>query len=152
MATGSPASLLASKNWSPLIKQLDEALSTPGGASQAQLLLNRGFCLQQLGLFRKALKVGRMAGMAEAIGALRGLLNAAVRLEIAPGPTVGRVGALGPPQCHPPHCHRRLPPAATHGQRCVRLPCCPRRTMMPCWPRRRSTPPPCSTRPRSMSH
>lgn len=67
MASGTPASLLASKNWSLAIKQLDQALSTPGEASQAQLLLNRGFCMQQLGLFRKALKVSRIAGMAEAI-------------------------------------------------------------------------------------
>jgi Tfp pilus assembly protein PilF len=65
MAPGTPASLLASKNWSSAIKQLDQALSSPGEASQAQLLLNRGFCMQQLGLFRKALKVSRMAGMAE---------------------------------------------------------------------------------------
>ena len=72
MASGTPAGLLASKNWGSLIKQLNEALSTPGGASQAQLLINRGFCLQQLGLYRKALKVGRMAGWRGQSGGVRG--------------------------------------------------------------------------------
>ena len=62
---GDPAPLdlggcLARREWSTLIKKLDADLSQPPQGDQdhrLQLLLNRGFCLQQLGLFRKALKV-----------------------------------------------------------------------------------------------
>lgn len=48
---------LEKRNYSALIKQLDGALLEEEGGARLQLLLNRGFCLQQLGLFRKALKV-----------------------------------------------------------------------------------------------
>lgn len=54
---------LAGRNYSALIKQLDSALSeAPAGdhGARRQLLLNRGFCLHQLGLYRKALKVNGM--------------------------------------------------------------------------------------------
>ncbi|KAL4437434.1 hypothetical protein ABPG75_004573 [Micractinium tetrahymenae] len=50
------AAHLEKKNYSALIKQLDGALGEAQGGARLQLLLNRGFCLQQLGLFRKALK------------------------------------------------------------------------------------------------
>lgn len=49
-------------NLPALIKQLDAQIGQPDHNTQAQLLqllLNRGLALQTLGLFRKALKVGR---------------------------------------------------------------------------------------------
>lgn len=53
-----PGSLLASKQWTGLIRSLDAALQEAVDCDRQRLLLNRGFCLQQLGLYRKALKVG----------------------------------------------------------------------------------------------
>ena len=59
-APGVPA-CLRTKAYSALTKQLDAALKAGAGeqADTLQLLLNRGLCLQQLGLYRKAAKVGR---------------------------------------------------------------------------------------------
>ncbi|EFN60188.1 hypothetical protein CHLNCDRAFT_133703 [Chlorella variabilis] len=51
-----PGSLLASKQWTGLIRSLDAALQEAVDCDRQRLLLNRGFCLQQLGLYRKALK------------------------------------------------------------------------------------------------
>lgn len=54
---GSLPALLEGRQWAQLVKALDAALPAAGG-DRRQLLLNRAFCLQQLGLLRKALKVG----------------------------------------------------------------------------------------------
>lgn len=53
-----------SKNFPALIKLLDEQIGREENLAKAnlqQLLLNRGFALQSLGLNRKALKVGELA-------------------------------------------------------------------------------------------
>lgn len=60
--SGALAAHLEKRNYSALIKQLDGVLGEAQGGARLQLLLNRGFCLQQLGLFRKALKVWLGAG------------------------------------------------------------------------------------------
>ncbi|KAI7837042.1 hypothetical protein COHA_009119 [Chlorella ohadii] len=52
---GSLQGLLEGQKWAELVKVLDAALPAAGG-DRRQLLLNRAFCLQQLGLLRKALK------------------------------------------------------------------------------------------------
>ena len=62
-APGVPA-CLQGKAYSALIKQLDAALKAGAGEQQAdtlQLLFNRGLCLQHLGLYRNAAKVGGVA-------------------------------------------------------------------------------------------
>ncbi|KAI3429879.1 hypothetical protein D9Q98_010190 [Chlorella vulgaris] len=51
-----PGMALAGRNFGAIIAQLDAALQEAQDGARVQLLLNRGFCLQQLGLSRKALK------------------------------------------------------------------------------------------------
>jgi hypothetical protein len=55
-----PGMALAGRNFGAIIAQLDAALQEAQDGARVQLLLNRGFCLQQLGLSRKALKASHM--------------------------------------------------------------------------------------------
>lgn len=55
------AALVASRSWSALIKDLDARIAA-SEAPHIRLLLNRGFLLQQIGLYRKALKASRPPG------------------------------------------------------------------------------------------
>ncbi|PSC68513.1 suppressor of RPS4-RLD 1-like isoform X1 [Micractinium conductrix] len=87
--------LLAARNYSALIKQLDVALAGDAqpAAERRRLLLNRAFCLHSLGLIRKALKdyeavlegeAGQPAallGKAKALVALRQAEDASACLE-----------------------------------------------------------------------
>ena len=73
--------LLAARNYSALIKQLDVALAGDAqpAAERRRLLLNRAFCLHSLGLIRKALKVGSAGSHVVSISSGRGLSGAPMK-------------------------------------------------------------------------
>lgn len=72
------AEALASRSWPALIKDLDARIAA-SEAPNTRLLLNRGFLLQQIGLYRKALKASRPPGSPDRC-------NAAPRLPPPPPP------------------------------------------------------------------
>ena len=109
IAMGSLHGLLEGQKWAELVKALDAALPAAGG-DRRQLLLNRAFCLQQLGLLRKALKVGGpecvpcelVEGWALP-GCFQPTNPAPVAASDRPGAACHRAAAAA--------CRRRLPPA-----------------------------------------
>lgn len=145
---GSLPGLLEGRQWAQLVKALDAALPAAGG-DRRQLLLNRAFCFQQLGLLRKALKVG--GHKCRAMWASRGPAAAAVmqvkRSDAGASPGSPENGARRPAaSC------RRLPPLGLWppcGEPQLRT-CPPNRCriMRQCWTMSQRMLGPCCSRPR----
>ena len=111
---GSLPSLLEGRQWAQLVKALDAALPDAGG-DRRQLLLNRAFCYQQLGLLRKAVKVGAGNVWANVLPSLFSSSSACSEGRSAPlvtarSPRGG--GAPPPPPLPPPPRCLCAPPSA----------------------------------------
>ena len=103
---GSLPGLLEGRQWAQLVKALDAELPAAGG-DRRQLLLNRAFCLQQLGLLRKALKVG--GRKCRAMCAPPGPAAAAV-MRVKRSDAGGSAGSPGNGARRPAASRRCLPP------------------------------------------